>query len=116
MGTRDLCTSMNVALVVAGSEMTTMKRGPISPPHSTEPSASQQQQGTTAALPDPYSVPKEMGIFREVDSGSTITTAGIQSRILQNFDAYKARNKVQEVKQQNYVAGKTYFPEHQAAK
>ena len=36
-------------------------------------------------------------------SGSTITTAGIQSRILQNFDAYKARNKVQEVKQQNYV-------------
>lgn len=64
--TRDLCTSMNVALVVAGSEMTTMKRGPISP-HSTEPSASQQQQGTTAALPDPYSVPKEMGIFREVE-------------------------------------------------
>ena len=63
--TRDLCTSMNVALVVAGSEMTTMKRGPISL-HSTEPSTP-QQQGTTAALQDPYSVPKEMGIFREVE-------------------------------------------------
>ena len=36
-------------------------------------------------------------------SGSTVTTAEIQSRILRNYDAYKARNKVQEVKQQNYV-------------
>jgi ethanolamine-phosphate cytidylyltransferase len=41
---------------------------------------------------DPYEVPKKMGIFSEVDSGSYLTATQIIKRVIQNRLDYEARN------------------------
>lgn len=42
---------------------------------------------------DPYEVAKEKGIFREIDSGSDLSTSVIIDRILKNRKVYLERNK-----------------------
>ena len=38
--------------------------------------------------PDPYAVPKRMGIFQMLDSPKTITTTSVAQRIVSNHEAY----------------------------
>jgi hypothetical protein len=44
---------------------------------------------------DPYAVPKEMGIFTTIDSASSLTTAVLRKRIVDNYLAFQSRQKVQ---------------------
>lgn len=61
--------------------------------------------GKTEAIPDangedPYKVPKEMGIYREVDSEHPeLTCDNIIDRILANRRSYEERNRKKEAKE-----------------
>lgn len=48
---------------------------------------------------DPYAIPKEMGKFKLLDSGSTITTEQIVERIIKNRLEYEERNLKKEKKE-----------------
>jgi ethanolamine-phosphate cytidylyltransferase len=48
---------------------------------------------------DPYSIPKTMGKFQLIDSGSTITTEQIVERIIKNRLEYEQRNIKKEKKE-----------------
>lgn len=48
---------------------------------------------------DPYKAPKEMGIYKEIDSGSRVTTQIIIDRILANRRAFEERNAKKEAKE-----------------
>lgn len=48
---------------------------------------------------DPYSIPKSMGKFQMIDSGSTITTEQIVERIIKNRLEYEERNVKKEKKE-----------------
>merc|ERR1712032_480377 len=63
--TKDLCTSMNVSVVVSGDATTALKASP----------------GLSS---DPYAAPKALNIFQTVVSNSTLTTRGVQERIADN--------------------------------
>ncbi|CAL8068143.1 unnamed protein product [Calicophoron daubneyi] len=55
---------------------------------------------------DPMSIPKQRGIFRRLDSGSTVTTASVISRILQNRSLYEERNRRKEEREAKMFAPK----------
>ncbi|XP_060027734.1 ethanolamine-phosphate cytidylyltransferase isoform X3 [Erinaceus europaeus] len=60
--------------------------------------------GKTEVVPDkdgsdPYQEPKRRGIFRQVDSGSDLTTDLIVQRIIKNRLEYEARNQKKEAKE-----------------
>ncbi|XP_057295243.1 ethanolamine-phosphate cytidylyltransferase-like isoform X2 [Hydractinia symbiolongicarpus] len=48
---------------------------------------------------DPYAYPKELGIFKEVNSGNELTTADIVKRIIRHKLEYETRNKKKETKE-----------------
>eukprot|EP01129_Flabellula_baltica_P006414 TRINITY_DN239_c0_g1_i1.p1 TRINITY_DN239_c0_g1~~TRINITY_DN239_c0_g1_i1.p1 ORF type:complete len:368 (+),score=104.06 TRINITY_DN239_c0_g1_i1:724-1827(+) len=48
---------------------------------------------------DPYKVPKEMGIYKEITSPSDLTTSEILSRIVANRQIYIERNRKKEAKE-----------------
>lgn len=92
--TKDLCTSMNVAVVAAGDGTTNRK-------------------ASRYPTLDPYDTPKQMGIYQTVQSGLSLTTRGIQQRIIDNYAVFQNRNKIQEAKAEVYYEGKQHFKEHQ---
>ncbi|XP_063817287.1 ethanolamine-phosphate cytidylyltransferase isoform X2 [Pseudophryne corroboree] len=60
--------------------------------------------GKTEVLPDkdgsdPYAEPKRRGIFKMIDSGSSLTTDDIVQRIIKNRLEYEARNQKKEAKE-----------------
>ncbi|XP_008011481.1 ethanolamine-phosphate cytidylyltransferase isoform X3 [Chlorocebus sabaeus] len=60
--------------------------------------------GKTEIIPDrdgtdPYQEPKRRGIFRQIDSGSNLTTDLIVQRIITNRLEYEARNQKKEAKE-----------------
>ncbi|XP_017380309.1 ethanolamine-phosphate cytidylyltransferase isoform X2 [Cebus imitator] len=60
--------------------------------------------GKTEIMPDrdgsdPYQEPKRRGIFRQIDSGSDLTTDLIVQRIITNRLEYEARNQKKEAKE-----------------
>eukprot|EP01089_Gocevia_fonbrunei_P021065 TRINITY_DN8023_c0_g1_i1.p1 TRINITY_DN8023_c0_g1~~TRINITY_DN8023_c0_g1_i1.p1 ORF type:complete len:347 (+),score=76.95 TRINITY_DN8023_c0_g1_i1:45-1085(+) len=48
--------------------------------------------------PDPYAVPKKLGIYKEVESTSGLSTAGVINRIIENRRRYEERNRIREEK------------------
>jgi len=48
---------------------------------------------------DPYEVPKRLGIYKEIDSQSDITTSTILERIIANRNSYVQRNLKKEKKE-----------------
>lgn len=52
-----------------------------------------------ADIPDPYQVPKSLGKFVAIDSGSKITTEQIVERIIKNRLEYEERNLKKEKKE-----------------
>jgi hypothetical protein len=50
-------------------------------------------------IPQPYKVPKEMGILHVIRSPSNVTTAEIIDRIIQNHKQFEERNRKKEAKE-----------------
>ncbi|KAA0190676.1 ethanolamine-phosphate cytidylyltransferase [Fasciolopsis buskii] len=53
---------------------------------------------------DPMRIPKERGIFRRVNSGSSVTTTSVISRILHNRLRYEERNRAKEAREAQAIA------------
>ncbi|KAB5514701.1 hypothetical protein DKX38_028607 [Salix brachista] len=66
--TKDMVTTFNITLVVHGTVA--------------------ENNSLLAGEPDPYAVPKSMGIFQMLDSPKTITTTSVAQRIVSNHEAY----------------------------
>jgi ethanolamine-phosphate cytidylyltransferase len=56
----------------------------------------------------PYKVPKELGVFCTLESGSTLTTTQVIKRIIANHAQYEARNKQKEEKERAATGGQTF--------
>ncbi|CAF1617123.1 unnamed protein product, partial [Didymodactylos carnosus] len=48
---------------------------------------------------DPYEVPKTLNKFKQIDSGNSLTTTDIITRIIENRLQYERRNKKKEAKE-----------------
>jgi len=53
---------------------------------------------------DPYEFPKQIGIYQEVDSNSSLTTSVILDRIRNHRDMYESRNKAKEKKEIDMIS------------
>jgi ethanolamine-phosphate cytidylyltransferase len=61
---------------------------------------------------DPYTLPKKLGIYKEVTSVSDVTVPVILDRIVRNRDAYIERNAKKEKSETEYLMKhKVYIPE-----
>ncbi|EPY23528.1 ethanolamine-phosphate cytidylyltransferase [Strigomonas culicis] len=54
----------------------------------------------------PYRIPKEMGIYQEVDSGCVLTTDSLIDRVLQNRVAFLKRQEEKKVKDKKSIENK----------
>lgn len=59
--------------------------------------------------PDPYAVPKSMGIFRRLESPKNIITTSVAQRIIANHEAYMKRNAKKTASEKKYYAEKKYI-------
>ncbi|KAF5399762.1 Ethanolamine-phosphate cytidylyltransferase [Paragonimus heterotremus] len=57
-----------------------------------------------ATLLDHFKIPKQRGIFRRVDSGSSVTTTSVITRILKHRVDYEQRNRSKEAKEAKLIA------------
>lgn len=57
---------------------------------------------------DPYRVAKSMGMFRTIESPTSITTSSVAQRIIINHEVYKKRNAKKEASEKKYYEQKTY--------
>ncbi|XP_020241710.1 ethanolamine-phosphate cytidylyltransferase [Asparagus officinalis] len=57
---------------------------------------------------NPYEVPIEMGIYRQLESPLEITTSTVIKRIVANHDAYLKRNEKKEASERKYYESKTF--------
>lgn len=87
--TKEMIDSLRISVVVAGTQ-----------PHSY---GLHTMEGYV-----PYKVPKELGIFKVLDSGSTLTTTEVIKRILANHAEFEARNKKKEEKERAATGGQTF--------
>ncbi|KAJ4763429.1 hypothetical protein LUZ62_073804 [Rhynchospora pubera] len=60
------------------------------------------------AQTDPYAIPKSMGIFQTIKSPRDTTTLSVAKRIIDNFEAYKQRNKKKKVSEDRYYSEKAF--------
>ena len=88
----DLIRSMNIHIVVDGCDEAA--EDPPSKP-----------------TPDPYAVPREMGILSEPGRTHPLRLADIVARIIENRARYEARNAKREKKELNYISQKVYVEE-----
>jgi len=84
---KDLITTMNVHLVVHGTHVDY---------HSKQ---------------DPYRVAKELGIYKEIESPSSLTTEEVVERILNQKDNYQKRYDSKAKKEAEYYEKKTHVEE-----
>ncbi|WOL18022.1 hypothetical protein Cni_G26815 [Canna indica] len=57
---------------------------------------------------NPYAVPVEMGIYKQLKSPLDITTSTIIKRIVSNHEAYQKRNEKKEASEKKYYENKAY--------
>jgi len=84
---KDLITTMNVGVVVHGS-----------------------QQDYQSEI-DPYRVAKELDIYKEIESVSKLTTEDIVTRILKQRDSFEKRYSTKAKKEEDYLKNKEFVPE-----
>mmetsp|Transcript_37446 Transcript_37446/g.105734 ORF Transcript_37446/g.105734 Transcript_37446/m.105734 type:complete len:467 (+) Transcript_37446:383-1783(+) len=87
--TQELIKNFNISLVVKGST-----------------SESHQEPSQ-----DRYAVPKQLGIFKVLQTPSQVTTSDLIQRILGKRAAFESRNKKKVVSQASYEANKEYVEE-----
>ena len=88
----DLIRSMNIHIVVGGCD---------------EAAEDPPSQPT----PDPYAIPREMGILSQSGRTHPLRMADIIARIIENRARYEARNAKREKKELNYISQKVYVEE-----
>ncbi|KAJ8751329.1 hypothetical protein K2173_016515 [Erythroxylum novogranatense] len=86
--TKDMITTFNISLVVRGTVA--------------------ESDSWLKSGPDPYSVPKNMGIFKMLESPKSITTSSVAQRIVANHGTYMKRNAKKTASEKKYYAEKVY--------
>eukprot|EP00811_Abedinium_folium_P036967 NODE_9626_length_1410_cov_4.678098.p1 GENE.NODE_9626_length_1410_cov_4.678098~~NODE_9626_length_1410_cov_4.678098.p1 ORF type:complete len:279 (+),score=88.03 NODE_9626_length_1410_cov_4.678098:287-1123(+) len=104
IATRELFVAMNVSVVVGGIVSKTWSRGPVH-------AATVGQDLLRPDSRDVHAAARALGIYVEVDSGSSLTMSSLRSRFLERRKAFVARNAVLRPKELNYVSETTYVPE-----
>ncbi|KAJ4830781.1 Ethanolamine-phosphate cytidylyltransferase [Turnera subulata] len=89
--TKDMIMTFNISLVVHGTVA--------------------ERNSLLADAPDPYAVPKSMGIFRMLESPKTITTTSVAQRIASNHEAYLKRNAKKGESEKKYYKQKVFVSE-----
>mmetsp|Transcript_8295 Transcript_8295/g.12269 ORF Transcript_8295/g.12269 Transcript_8295/m.12269 type:complete len:425 (-) Transcript_8295:418-1692(-) len=89
----DMIKTMNISMVVHGVHQD-KRLNPVDP----------NEQ-------DPYKVPKQLGIFQEIDSKSELSVHDIVRRITQKRDQYEKRNEKKVAQEQVYLQNKEYVEE-----
>ncbi|KAK3011052.1 hypothetical protein RJ639_012462 [Escallonia herrerae] len=86
--TKDMLTTFNISLVVHGTvaESNSLLNGKA----------------------DPYVVPKNLGIFRALESPKDITTTSVARRIVANHEIYMKRNAKKQASENKYYTEKKY--------
>jgi ethanolamine-phosphate cytidylyltransferase len=98
--TRDLLTSMNISIVVAG----TIIKG--------DRDAINWRKGSMGVTDeDPYAVPKEMGIFLEVESPITMDTNDIIKRIVDQRLHFMSKYQRTSTREAQYYTQQKQFVE-----
>lgn len=99
--TKDLITTLNLHIVASGSNTKFDKDVEESFHHPTSKNEC-----------DAYAVPKEMGIFKEIETTHSLNTDNVVTRLIENRLKYENRNAKRSVKELNYLSGqKTYVAE-----
>ena len=117
----DLIRSMNIHIVVDGCDEAAEdppSQPTSSPTHGASPLVRQSVKSSASpagmirkAEPDPYAVPREMGILSKSGRTHPLRMADIVARIIQNRARYEARNAKREKKELNYISQKVYVEE-----
>ncbi|KAJ7969466.1 Ethanolamine-phosphate cytidylyltransferase [Quillaja saponaria] len=84
---KDLITTFNISLVMHGTVA---------------------EINALTSKDDPYEVPRDMGMFRLLESPKDITTTSIAQRIIANHDAYMKRNAKKVASEKRYYEEKKY--------
>ncbi|KAK2971685.1 hypothetical protein RJ640_007723 [Escallonia rubra] len=86
--TKDMITTFNISLVVHGTvaESNSLLNGKA----------------------DPYVVPKNLGIFRTLESPKDITTTSVAQRIVANHEIYMKRNAKKQASENKYYTERKY--------
>lgn len=99
---QDLITSLNITFVVQGS----LHKG------DPEGVVKWRKGSVDVTDEDPYSVPKSQGIYREIESPSSLDTSDIIQRIIDNRLKYLSKYQRTSDKEENYYTSqKVYVPE-----
>ena len=101
--TKDLITTLNLHIVASGS--TTKMDQDV------EAAVSASHKHPHAAMGDAYAIPKSMGIYKEIDSTSSLTTEDVVTRLIKNRQEYEQRNAKRAPKEEKYNAQKTFIAE-----
>mmetsp|Transcript_9815 Transcript_9815/g.19995 ORF Transcript_9815/g.19995 Transcript_9815/m.19995 type:complete len:428 (-) Transcript_9815:353-1636(-) len=91
--TEDMIKTMNISIVLRGKNW---ERGNL--------------ENSKNAI-DPYSYPRSIGIFHEIESDSNLSVEEIIERIVRNRTQYEQRNKKKVAQEQGYFSNKTYVEE-----
>ncbi|KAI7756386.1 hypothetical protein M8C21_010962 [Ambrosia artemisiifolia] len=87
--TKDMITTFNIKLVVHGTVC--------------------ESKSSVNSQPDPYSVPKNMGMFRMIESPKDITTTSVAQRIKANHEIYEKRNAKKEASEKKFYEERKYI-------
>lgn len=87
--TKDMITTFNISLVVHGTVC--------------------ESKSSFNGQPDPYSVPKSMGIFKMLESPKKITTTSVAQRIKANHEIYVKRNAKKEASEKKFYEERKYI-------
>jgi ethanolamine-phosphate cytidylyltransferase len=97
--TKELITGMNIKVVVQGTV------------HKGDPSVKRWRKGSVDLDEDPYAVPKEIEIYREIESFYKLDTQDIIDRIVENRSKYLNKFQVYTQREKKYNETKTYVQE-----
>lgn len=97
--TRDLITSFNIHIVVQGTVL------------KTDDFSFRCRKGSIDVDEDPFIVPKEMGIYKEIESVSKINTQEIIDRIIQNRVNLLGKFTKSSEREEKYSETKTFIQE-----
>jgi ethanolamine-phosphate cytidylyltransferase len=97
--TKELITDFNIKLVVQG----TVPKG--------DPNAIKWRKGSIDVDEDPYTVPKDLGIYREVESVNKLDTNDIITRIIHNRVNFFTKFQTFVQREKKYEDSKQYIQE-----
>ena len=97
--TKELITGFNIKLVVQGTI------------HKGDPEANKWRKGSIEVDENPYAVPKELGIYKEIESMNKLDTQDIISRIIENRVNYFSKFQKFTLREKKYDDTKQFVPE-----